>query len=78
MLEDAAGLLRAGGLEAIRAPVLLIEGADSPAIIDRIHRALALRLPQTKRLSVAGAAHMVSISHAGQIAPVVQAHLDGC
>lgn len=78
LLEDAAGLLRAGGLEAIRAPVLLIEGADSPAIIDRIHRALALRLPQTKRLSVAGAAHMVSISHAGQIAPVVQAHLDGC
>lgn len=78
LLEDAAGILRPGGLEAIRVPVLLVEGAQSPAIIDTLHRALALRLPQAKRLVVPGAGHMVAISHVAQIAPAVQAHLDGC
>lgn len=78
LLDDAAGILRAGGLEAIIAPVLLIEGATSPAIIDAVHRALALRMPQATRLVVPGAGHMVAISHAATIAPSVQAHLDGC
>ncbi|MES2432617.1 MAG: alpha/beta fold hydrolase [Pseudomonadota bacterium] len=77
LLEDAAGVLRAGGLEAVDVPVLLIEGATSPAIIDAIHRALAQRLPQATRLVVPGAGHMVAISHAAEIAPAVQAHLDG-
>ena len=76
LLDDAAAILRAGGLEAIDAPVLLIEGATSPAIIDAVHRALALRLPQATRLVVPGAAHMVAITHAATIAPSVQAHLD--
>ncbi len=78
LLDDAAGILRTGGLEAIRVPVLLIEGATSPAIIDAVHRALALRLPQAARLVVPKAGHMVAISHAAEIAPSVQAHLDGC
>ena len=76
LLEDAGAILCPGGLEAVDVPVLLIEGADSPTIIDRIHRALALRLPQASRLVVQGAGHMVSITHAAQIAPMVQAHLD--
>ena len=76
LLEDATGILRPGGLEAIRVPVLLVEGAQSPAIIDTLHRALALRLPQASRLVVPGAGHMVAISHVAQIAPAVQAHLE--
>lgn len=76
LLEDAAGILRPGGLEAVDIPVLLIEGADSPEIIDAVHRALALRLPQPTRLVVPGAGHMVAITHAATIAPAVQAHLD--
>lgn len=75
LLEDGAGLLRPGGLEAISVPVLLIEGADSPEIIPAVHAALAARLPQVSRLAVPGAGHMVSITHAAEIAPVVQAHL---
>jgi pimeloyl-ACP methyl ester carboxylesterase len=71
-------MLRAGGLEALSVPVLLIEGADSPAIIDAVHAALSARLPRVRRLSVAGAGHMVSITHAEVIAPAVQAHLDAC
>ena len=77
LLDDAAGILRPGGLEAVDVPVLLIEGAGSPEIIDALHRALVLRLPQAARLVVPGAAHMVAITHAATIAPSVQAHLDG-
>lgn len=78
LLDDTAGILRAAGLEAVQVPVLLVEGAQSPRIIDRIHRALALRLPKVARLVVPGAGHMVAISHATEIAPAVQAHLDDC
>lgn len=78
LLEDSARLLRPGGLEAIRVPVLLIEGADSPAIIGAVHGALAARLPHVKRLSVAGAGHMVPITHAREVASAVQVHLDAC
>lgn len=78
LLDDAAGLLRSGGLEAIRVPVLLIDGATSPPIIEAVHSALSRRLPRVERLSVAGAGHMVSITHAAEVAPVVQAHLDAC
>ncbi|WP_054006986.1 alpha/beta fold hydrolase [Cypionkella psychrotolerans] len=76
LLDDAAGILRPGGLEVVDVPVLLIEGADSPAIIDAVHRALALRLPQATRLVVPKAGHMVAITHAAAIAASVQAHLD--
>ena len=75
LMEDAANLLRPGGLEAVRVPVLLIEGATSPAIIDAVQRALAARLPQVRCLSVAGAGHMVPITHPDLIAAEVQAHL---
>ena len=77
LLDDATGILRAGGLEGVDVPVLLIEGTESHAIIDAVHRALALRLPQVTRLVVPQAGHMVAITHAATIAPVVQAHLDG-
>ena len=78
LLGDTAGLLRYMGLEALGLPVLLIEGAESPAVIAAIHGELARRLPQVQRLVVPGAGHMVPISHAARIAPVVQAHLDRC
>ena len=76
LLDDAARLLRPGGLESVNVPVLLIEGADSPDVIDAVHAALAARLPQATRLVVPGAGHMVPITHPELIARTVQAHLD--
>jgi pimeloyl-ACP methyl ester carboxylesterase len=78
LLDDAAGLLSPGGLEAVGVPVLLIDGKTSPPIIEAVHSALARRLPLVQRLSLAGAGHMVSITHAGDVAAVVQAHLAAC
>ncbi len=60
---DRAGLLRRGGLEALHLPVLLLEGALSPPVIGAIIAELARRLPDARRQSVAGAAHMLPITH---------------
>ena len=78
LLDDAADLLAVGGLESISVPTLLIDGATSPPIIDAVHTALSQRLRHSRRLSVQGAGHMVSITHAQAVAYGVQAHLDAC
>lgn len=77
LLDDQAGLLREGGLEAIAVPVLFVEGGASPPIVDAVHRALMARMPGSRRLVVPGAGHMVTITHAGAVAPALQRHLDG-
>jgi lipase len=76
LLDDAAGLLTPGGLEAIRVPVLMIEGGNSPAIIGAVQGALCARLPIVTRLIVPEAGHMVPITHPDVVARAVQAHLD--
>lgn len=78
LLDDSAGLLAYLRLEAVGVPVLLVEGADSPAIIDAVQEELARRLPQSRRLIVPGAGHMVPITHPDIVARAVQAHLDAC
>ena len=75
VLEDNPGLLAPGRLENIRVPVLLLEGNLSPEIVAAVNAALAARLPHVTRMTVPGAGHMLPISHPGQIAPLVTAHL---
>jgi lipase len=71
LLDDAAGLLRAYGLESVGVPVLLVEGAASPPVIAAIQSELARRLPQATRLTVPGAGHMVPITHPEPVARAV-------
>lgn len=78
LLHDAAGLMSPGRLEGISVPVLLVDGGDSPPIIDAVQSVLAGRLARASRLVVPGAGHMVPITHAAAMAPAVQAHLAGC
>lgn len=75
VFRDSNGLLAPGRIEAITAPVLLVEGAESPAIIDAIGTALGRRLPNVARLVVPGASHMVPLTHARKIAPKIAAFL---
>ncbi len=77
LLDDSEGLLRYMGLESIGVPVLLVEGGDSPPIINAVHSELARRLAQVTRLAVPGAGHMVPITHADVVAAAVQVHLAG-
>ena len=71
LVEDAACILRAHGLESIAVPVLLVEGAKSPPVIAAIQTELARRLPQVTRLSVPGAGHMVPITDPGPVARAI-------
>lgn len=56
-----------GRLGALDCPVLLLEGSASPPVIAAIQEALAARLPQAERAVVAGAAHMLPMTHAAQV-----------
>ncbi len=78
LLEDSAGLLRYMGLESIGVPVLMVEGAASPAIVCAVQDELARRLPQVTRLVVPDAGHMVPITHPGVVAKAVMVHLARC
>lgn len=75
LLHDTAGLLRYMGLESLGIPVLLVEGAASPAIVGAVQDELARRLPRVARLVVPGAGHMVPITHPAEVAKAVMAHL---
>ena len=73
--QDTGGLLSYLRLESLGVPVLLIEGAASPPVIDAIQTELARRLPMVTRLIVPGAAHMVPITHPQEVAAGIAAHL---
>ena len=76
LVEDAGNLLAPGRMEALDIPVLLVQGGQSPAVVDAIQRELARRLPVVRRLTLSGAGHMLPISHGATLAPEVQAHLN--
>lgn len=66
--EDRAGLLNPGVLSRITAPCLLIEGGNSPDVVDAVNSALARRLPNVQRAIIQGAGHMVPITHPKEVA----------
>lgn len=68
LLDDAGGMLASGALCRIEAPVLVLEGARSPAIIAAVNAGLAARLPHMRRAVIAGAGHMGPITHPGKVA----------
>jgi pimeloyl-ACP methyl ester carboxylesterase len=74
--EDSKGLLAPDATAAVRAPVMLVRGGDSPPILGAIHRGLAARLPVVEDVVVPGAGHMVPISHPDAVAGAIRSHLD--
>jgi pimeloyl-ACP methyl ester carboxylesterase len=72
LLEDRAGLLAPGGLEGLTMPIHLIGGAQSPPIADAILRALAARMPKARKSTIAGAGHMLPITHPEALAALLQ------
>nr|WP_273542503.1 alpha/beta hydrolase [Szabonella alba] len=72
LVEDSAGLLDHGRLESLGLPVLLVEGALSPPVIAAIQTELARRLPQVARGQIAGAGHMLPITHSADCAALLR------
>lgn len=72
VLLDQPGILEKRRIEGVEAPSLLIRGAESAPIVEKIHAAIARRLPNAESLAIEGGGHMVPITHpeatAGHIA----------
>jgi lipase len=74
--KDGAGLLLPGKLEAIKVPVLILRGEESPPVVGEVSAALAARLANAREVVVAGARHMVPITHPAETAAALQALLE--
>lgn len=70
--EDLHGQLAPGVLEAVTAPVLLMEGESSPPLVSAVHDVLERRLPNVMRKVIKGAGHMAPITHAGDVAAAIR------
>ncbi|MCI2395268.1 alpha/beta hydrolase [Aliiroseovarius sediminis] len=73
--DDIHGQLAPGALERLDVPVLLMEGARSPALISAVHDALEARLPNVRRHVIDGAGHMAPVTHPIQVGDRILAFL---
>lgn len=71
--QDADGITSPDRLSALEMPVTLIRGARSPAIIQAIHDALGASITQATDHVVAGAGHMLPMTHTDQVAAIIRA-----
>ncbi len=55
----------------IGAPVLLVEGAESPAATHRLVARLARLLPDARVATIAGADHLLPLTHPAELADLV-------
>ncbi|WP_233193018.1 alpha/beta fold hydrolase [Acidimangrovimonas sediminis] len=60
---------------AVTCPVLLMQGADSPPIIGAILTALERLVPDTRRVSVPGARHMLPVTHPAEVSAALAGFL---
>nr|WP_244995778.1 alpha/beta hydrolase [Pseudooceanicola nitratireducens] len=68
---DPDGMLGDGLVARLPMPVLLIDGAESPEGSHRIVQALDDLMPDSRLVTIPGAAHMVPITHADSVGPLV-------
>ena len=68
---DPEGLLENGLVARLAAPTLMFDGGASPEASHRIVLALDALIPDSRFVTVPGAGHMVSITHADAVGPVV-------
>jgi pimeloyl-ACP methyl ester carboxylesterase len=73
LVADTGGLIGPGRLEGLAAPVLLLAGDRSPPIFRAVCRGLAARLPRARVELVAGAGHMLPVTHAARVARLIDA-----
>jgi len=62
---------------ALFMPTLLVQGSASPLPARHICTQLSRVLPDVRHEIVSGAGHMLPVTHAGQVNPLIAAHLDG-
>lgn len=68
LVGDSGGLLAPGRMEGFDAPVLLLTGQASPPIFGAVCQELARRLGRAEVAEIAGAGHMLPITHPAEVA----------
>jgi pimeloyl-ACP methyl ester carboxylesterase len=68
LYDDPTGLSAPGGLDKVTMPVLLLRGSDSHPVVPGINAAIAARLADVRSEVVAGAGHMLPITHPEAVA----------
>lgn len=76
MMDDRANSLREGGIEAIDAPIMIIQGSDSPVVVHSIAEALAARMQDVGVATVPGSGHMLPITHPDAVADLIATNLE--
>lgn len=71
LFGDSCGLLAPGRLEAFDRPVCLVGGDRSPEVVGGILDVLEARLPDATRVTIPGAAHMLTVTHPGEVADAI-------
>jgi lipase len=71
--EDADGITSAERLAGLNIPVTLVRGAVSQPVIAAVHDALVARIPNVDEQIIAGAGHMVPLTHAAEVAAIIRA-----
>lgn len=71
--EDADGVTSATRLGALTMPVTLVRGSATQPVVAAIHATLVQRIPQATDNVVDGAAHMVPLTHATEVAAIIRA-----
>jgi pimeloyl-ACP methyl ester carboxylesterase len=64
-------------LGALRMPVLLLTGSDSPAPVREVAQRLARRLPAAERWDLPGMGHMAPVTHPQLVDPLIR-HFIAC
>lgn len=75
--EDVAGVLSEGRIEAVAAPVLMLEGGESSVLMSLVADAIHPRFGQSTRHVIPGAGHMLPITHAKQTGKLIEEFLGG-
>jgi pimeloyl-ACP methyl ester carboxylesterase len=68
--------LPAATLAAIEVPLLVVRGGDSPPAMQRVSALLNERISGSALATVAGAAHFMIATHAGQVASLIARHVN--
>lgn len=72
LYDTPAPRLRLGDIAGLTAPVLLLAGSDSPRVVHDILDVIAGTLPQARRLTVAGAGHMLPVTHPAEVSDAIR------
>jgi lipase len=70
LYHDRAGLL--ARLPQVRCPVLLLDGTQTPVVMNAIIEELMKLLPQAQRARIERAAHMLPITHPAEVATAMR------